>query len=262
MPVTLLAGHTKCGTTWLSQAIELCPNVELLRSHNFAGDFPIDLGEKPIVISRSWTITSDEDCRRFTSINPLAQAIVIYREPIDAILSYHNYQRAITGIKDSDVFESIKAGRLREILFQEFSYHESAKRLRRYFSTFREYLYDDIKKDNEAFLDDVLQFCGARPTYGRIRKSVNNSLAYRSYLVQRILMKSMRLLTGVDTALFRHAYADGEMAPSVLKILMDANNKPRHFLSRRQLESLKSVAAPIVTQLKGTTSLDLSAWGY
>ena len=159
---------------------------------------------------------------------------------------------------------SIKSGKLNEILYEEFNYAVNAERLRRHFKSYREYLYDDLRRDNMKFLSDVLSYCGVPTNPEYPEKPQKRSIAFKSFLAHRALMKAARILTGIDTAHFKLAYANSEMAPSVLKSLMDLNDKNPHFLTHRQIVELKKVAAPIVEGLRRVVGdkLELKQWGY
>ena len=94
------------------------------------------------------------------------EAIVIYREPVDAMLSFHRYQRGayrngyllVAGqklpihkkITDANVYEQLKSGLLRqqfEILFQ---YDKNLALAKKHFIKVHEFLYEDLQLDNAS----------------------------------------------------------------------------------------------------------------
>ncbi len=289
MKTVVLVGHQKCGTNFIMECVQDLDDFLLI---NGGREFNSDMSEKDIFeikeriensgrvgfiyhvygIHLNWVIDI------LHRIDPNMMAMCIYREPISAMISWHNYIRYSHGkswglntnirhqqvLPDKFFVDSIlNDGMLSKAYQDRFRYDKSASRLRSEFDMFSEFLYEDLKDDGyHHFFQKLYKMCdlGNPPNFDS--RIINRSMSYRSELLARIVYKTWHLLTGIDSVELFKFYTEGNMQKSLLWRLMYINEKNRNFLSQKDKDKLKEYFRPMVSDFATITSLDLSRWGY
>lgn len=150
---------------------------------------------------------STEAARNIHAFNPDAKIIVIFREPVDFLHSYH-LQQLKNPISEGEVIkdfetalaleerrkrgESIPKGCLiPELLYysERVRYAEHLARFYAYFppSQVKVIIYDDFKRDNEAVYAEILDFLGADTTFRPVFRKHNKGKKLKSKTAQRVM---------------------------------------------------------------------------
>lgn len=280
----LLCGHSKCGTSWLKRVMQMNPHVRVVDMQFVVPSNEeklrkiVEYENRVVYFHNPCAVQNPLTLEMLTRIDPNIRAVIIYREPVDAMLSMHNYSRPAYKkrkfggpnmstsfseyISDAKFVESLESGQLYNLYKDEYSYDQNAKNIRKFFKYYKEMLYDWIKEDSNSFLDEFFYFTGIPADFSLPEHPVNRSLAYRSFTLHRVLMKSCLLLTGLDTKQFTIAYQEERLHPSLLRWLMNRNCKDPHFLSHKDRQRLRVVTKPMIERFSKITDLDLSNWGY
>ncbi|MCB9946837.1 MAG: hypothetical protein H6842_03295 [Rhodospirillaceae bacterium] len=287
----VLCGHNKCGTRWLAGVIAGSSTLRLV-SPEGRGLTEADISDDgvdrlrtlvaaspvPVLLDFPHAIQNEATLAALKRIDPEMAAIVIYREPVDVMLSMHNYQRwsyqngQLYGtpsrlkvdrrVRDDDLADAIIDGPLRAQYEDLYRYDCNARRLRAFFSRHHEALYDDLCEAPGRFVQAVFVFCGAVPDVEVSAERVNRSLAVRSWFLDRLISKSFFMLTGMNSrALYDH-YKTGKLRGSPYRFLLRLNDKPAHFLKAGERQRLKDFFAPMVQEFFAVSGLDLRQWGY
>ncbi len=283
----VLCGHNKCGTRWLAEVLGSSPSLEFVSGRNirkYLEDHERvlrDLAEnsaKPLFIDYAYAIQDPSALELLKRIDAEMSGVLIYREPMDAMLSMHNYQRwtyrsgklfgtarglEVDGvIADTDFVESAKSGLLREQFERVYRYDLNAKRLRQYFPRYLELLYDDLKADGDAFVRKIFGFCRVEPVYRLPEQKVNPSMAVRSWFADKVISKGFLLLTGLNSAVLYDRFKSERLRPSLFRLLLRLNYKGPHFLNDDEQRDLRETFRAMVEEFAKVTELDLNAWQY
>lgn len=284
MKSVVLCGHNKCATRWLAEVIKSAPGFNYVIWRDVTPEREVSLRQqidrsgKVTFIDYPFAIQNEEALSLLKRIDADMAGLIIYREPIEAMLSMHNYSRKHYGkaqfggpksnisfeefISDKAFVDSVLNAGLRSVYEGIYRYDLNSKNLRVYFTTYKELLYDDLKKDTEEFLSSIFSFCGVDLIYEMPQRRVNRSLAFKSYWFHKKILAIFFRLTGIDSKVLVHAYADGSMKLSLVYLLMWLNDKRSHFLKPEQIQRLRYFFAPMVQDFARITELDLTPWGY
>ena len=147
MTTYALVGHQKCGTRWLTTILRDCDKIVFINStdlkkHRSNGDtdfFTRYSGiNVPVLIDATTSIPEVEHCEFLKKLDPDMEAILIYREPVSALVSMHHYQYgsyqsrkllvagknidARAHHNNSELFQSLMEGTLKELYELQLSY--------------------------------------------------------------------------------------------------------------------------------------------
>ena len=280
----VLCGHNKCGTSWLREVINTIPSVQLVQfaelMENNVDHFSrlAQSDERKLYFHCPTTIQNPEALAKLKAIDPNMSAILIYREPVSAMLSMHNYQRWGYGknrpggplgqlrfgrhISDKEFVEALISGELKEQFEATYRYDVNASSLRRSFPRYLELLYDDLEGDQADFVRKILGFIDVEPVFTLPANRVNRSMAVRSMYADRAIIKLFYWATGIDGSALRRMYRNQVLRKSLFRSMMGLNKKSPYFLSKCEIERLRNVVRPMVAEFSAITDLDLSRWGY
>ncbi len=209
-PVFFIAGNSKSGTTALHAFLKQHPDIFMSvpkEPNFFAKDFcrdpnpgasfyPMAHSQYLGLFSEAWPgqmcgeasacyLYSTVAAREIYNFNPKAKIIVILREPVDFLRSYHlqslknlpTEAETIKGFKHAlDLEPSRKRGKnlppkclIPEFLYyrERVKYVEHLKRFYHYFGAdqIKVIIYDDWINDNQDIYKDVLDFLGIRSNF-------------------------------------------------------------------------------------------------
>lgn len=284
LKTVVLCGHNKCGTSWIRDVINTVPSIKLIHFNELMEkdcEYFIDLAKsdsRVLFFHCPFSIQNPESVAKLIQIDSAMGAIIIYREPIAAMISMHNYQRWGYGkgrpggprgqlmfdqhIRDKDLVKSIISGKLREQFEATFRYDINALTLRTNFSCYLELLYDDFERNEEEFLLRILNFIEVKPAFTLPEGRVNRSMAVRSLLADKLIIKIFYLATGIEGSHLRRLYRNRKLRRSIFLLLMDLNSKPSQLLSSSEKERLREFVRPMVTEFVRITGLDVTSWGH
>lgn len=236
MKTVVLCGHNKCGTRWLSKSIKNIDGVQFIdqkkiRKYFLEGDIKFKerlFGPNDrIYIDWPYCIQNSHALEFLTQVDEQMEAIVIYREPVDAMLSFHRYQRGayrngyltVAGqklpihkkITDANVYEQLKSGLLRhqfEILFQ---YDKNLALAKKHFKKVHEFLYEDLLIDNAATIRRICNVLECN--YPKVTQpgKVNVGMRVKSEFIHHLICKIMLIISGVDTKHLVSAFTEGHL---------------------------------------------------
>ncbi len=114
-PNLLLLGFPKCGTTSLAEWLADTPGIEVSNpkeTYRFCSEFgrfvsddgPLFSGNSPIRVEASTLNVYSENLKSRVRDNPDLKAIIIFREPWDALVSWHN-QMSNAGLSNGQSLE-------------------------------------------------------------------------------------------------------------------------------------------------------------
>ena len=224
-----IAGNSKSGTSalyfFLSQHPELCmssPKEPNFFATDFCHDRDIGAFTKKSLTEylsffdnaagdRLWGeasacyLYSKEAAKNIYSFNPDAQIIVIFREPVSFLHSYHlqqlknpisegesekDFEKALQLEAERKKGEAIPPG----CLIPELLYYSDRVKYAEHLSRFYEYfdqeqvlvlIYDDFKRDNEETYNRILEFLGVDRSFQPTFKSHNKVQKLRSKTAQK-----------------------------------------------------------------------------
>jgi hypothetical protein len=286
MKCIVLSGHNKCGTRWLAKVINGLTDVHFVGQKEVRKFFEtndvsfIDRlrgSAKTVFIDWPYCVQNPEALDFLYKSDQNMEAMIIYREPVDAMVSFHRYQRGsykngflrvagqelpiVNKIRDSNLHEELKSGLLRqqfEILFQ---YDLNLAAITSRFVKVHEFLYEDLTKDNNAFIKRVCDILNCTQPFALPESRVNKAVKVRSELFHDIMCKSIAWITGIDSKLFVDAYKDNRMRKSLAFYLFSMNWSESYPLSDLQVLDLKKSYSGMVECFAKVTSCNLSAWG-
>ncbi|MAH89181.1 MAG: hypothetical protein CMJ06_03960 [Pelagibacterales bacterium] len=292
--VLLLLGHGKCGSRWLSQVLletqlfyhmtrmkvyakGLKPeeiNISLLEKMNKSGKnlFFMDLliMEDERAIKKLVKLLSDYE------IIP----IVIYRDLIEVLTSYYYYNRnsknygdifldnkdfIVKDYKASFEKSFLPGGLLYKIYKILYDYPKNAKVLRKYFKTYIELDYYDIKNNRYNTLKKILSIIGINKAikFDKLNTIINKTYIPRSILAEKIIWKIVKILVGLESTTLNNKYRSNALEPSLLNFALKINEKKSiQKLSKSQIDKLKKIYKEDVEQLRKITGLKLKSWVY
>lgn len=283
----VLAGHHKCGTRWLVDTLQHSNNIEVItsrgvddhiRNNKDAIAEKIRDSDRPVFIDYIYSICDTEALKLLKEIDPGMAGLVVYREPVDIILSMHNYQRwtyknkRLVGyarsinvekpVTDREFVESVENGVLNQQFFTIFDFERNAANLRTYFDEFIELKYENLVRDSHSFVESIFNFMGVEMDISVPSSRINPSIGVRSELLDRLIAKSFLAMTGMNSAHLYSRFKHNQLQNSVYRFLLSMNRKDPHFLSAKDRARLAKVFQRTVTEFRKISDLDVSDWGY
>jgi hypothetical protein len=211
---------------------------------------------------------------------------VIYRNPVDVMISMHKYLRVgrkqytqgemkdvglykgkpifLPYLKDQDVCHSLVSGQLSKVYEERFRYDLNAITLRENFNDgdFMEILYEDFKEDNQKIMDDICTFIGIKSITLPIKKT-NVSYSYRFPLLHYGVNYLFSKITGLDSNHLLNAYTENSMNKSLIHNIYKFNELDHDkVLSDMEREKIRCLYEPMVKEFSRITKIDVSKWGY
>ena len=304
-----IAGNSKSGTSalyfFLDQHPDLCmssPKEPNFFATDFCHDEPVGAftrktaqayhgffddpeGEKVWGEASACYLYSKEAAANISRYNPHSKLIVIFREPVSFLHSYH-LQQLKNPISEGETvkdFEAAlalederRAGRsipegclIPELLYysERIKYAEHLARLYRHFP--REQvcvlLFEDFKADNEATYARILEFLGVNPKFEPVFRKHNTGQKLKSKTAQRFLHQ---LSHGVGAWSAPKQVIKSLLPPSVRTFLMRTLFQtvvfgPKPEVSPEVRARLMRQFRPEVERFEELTGLGvLARWGY
>ena len=286
MKTVVLCGHNKCGTRWLAQSIQNMAGVHYvgqkkIRQFFDDGDYQflkrLYRSEDKIYIDWPYSVQNPSALKFLKQVDKRMEAVIIYREPVAAMLSFHRYQRGsyrngyllVSGqklpinkkISDRNVYEELKSGVLRrqyELLFQ---YDKNLALAKQHFTNVHEFLYEDVLMDNTSTIKRICNILGCDFPKSIQSNLVNVGMSVKSEFLHHLICKIMLISTGVDTKHMVSAFTEGHMRKSLLYYLFKLNWSDAPLLKSQEIIELKKSYADMVRRFKKLTSCNLEVWG-
>lgn len=286
MKTVVLCGHNKCGTRWLARSIKNIDGVQFIdqkkiRQYFQEGDVKFRKRlfgpNDSIYIDWPYCIQNSHALDFLTKVDEQMEAMIIYREPVDAMLSFHRYQRGayrngyllVAGqklpiykkITDANLHEQLKSGLLRhqfEILFQ---YDKNLTVAKKHFIKVHEFLYEDLLIDNASSIKRICNILGCDCPKATQNGKVNVGMKVKSEFMHHLICKIMLTLSGLDTKHLVSAFAEGRLKKSLAYYLLRLNWSDAPLLNSYEISDLKRSYADMVRRFEKLTSCDLEVWG-
>lgn len=298
-PSFFIVGAPKCGTTALCKYLNRHPDIfipKLKELHYFDTDLKTKKRFKSL--EEYLTIFSEERenfcgegsptylysktaAKNIYNFNPAAKIIIMLREPVSMMYSFHGQLLFNGSSEDVEDFETAlnlepkrKLGenipskcREPQILY----YRELASytdQIQRYFEVFDQeqikiILFDDFTKQTEAVFQDTLKFLGVNPGFETSLLPINSSKKVRSTFLQSLLKYPPSNVLKVGKYLLPVPQAWRRKLLESLKVRakkMNTMKTPRPPLNRQLQKRLAEEFGPEVKRLEKLIQRDLSNW--
>lgn len=295
MPDFFIVGAPKCGTSALHSYLSAHPGVftpPVKEPHFFCADMPklarvADLAAYQALFARARRgaltgeasvtyLFSEVAVREIMARYPQARIIVMLREPVAAVRSYH--RQLLSGlIEDIEDFESAWAAQAdraagRRIppscpepaLLQYEATYRYLPQLRRLFDlvppTQRHVIvYETFFEDPAKGYAQVLAFLGLRPDGRRTFQPVNAARTLRSRALARFYLSPPRVLRRLWSPIRPLAHAMGVRPPEILQAL-NSSRGPAPPLRPALEQALKAAFADDIAELEGLLGRSLEVW--
>lgn len=228
---------------------------------------------------------STEAAKNIYSFNPDARIIVIFREPVSFLHSYHlqqlknpisegetekDFERALQLEEQRKKGEAIPTG----CLIPELLYYSDRVRYAEHLSRFYEYfsqdqvlvlIYEDFKRDNEAIYDRILDFLNVDRSFRPPFKSHNKGQKLRSKTAQKAVH---RLSHGIGAWRGLHRFIKSALPSSARQFLLQATlqnvvYQPKDDVDPRLRRRLKIQFQSEVRKFSDLIGRDMvKEWGY
>ena len=146
-----------------------------------------------------------------------------------------------------------------------YDYPKNAKVLRKYFKTYIELDYYDIKNNRYNTLKKILSIIGINKAikFDKLNTIINKTYIPRSILAEKIIWKIVKILVGLESTTLNNKYRSNALEPSLLNFALKINEKKSiQKLSKSQIDKLKKIYKEDVEQLRKITGLKLKSWVY
>ena len=293
-PNFFIVGAAKCGTTSMHKYLEQHPDIFMSRykeSLHFATDLlPADdwfrstdrylelfrdAGDEAVVGESSvYYMFSREAARNIRDYDDEARVIIMLRDPVEMLASYHA-QLVFNGDEViSDLGEALEAEDDRrkgrripsDLRFDERLLYSDVMALtdqaRRYLDLFppeRVHLvvYDDLRRDTPGAYRSVLEFLGVDSQFRADFRILNAAKRVRSETVRDLLKRPPAWIPAIGTRLLRR-----NLRLKLLGALIELNSKfgRRPPLDPALRRRLRQRFRPEVQRLGELVGRDLSAW--
>jgi len=305
IPNLFIVGHPRSGTSSLHSYLDQHPDIFMTvikepnyfaldfreasdRYHNKKLYFPFRTREQYLRLYRKWgdekiageatatNLCSKVSAREIHRFNPQAKIIMMFREPVDFLYSYHSATQFALGEHLNNFEEALLAeNRRREgrdlskrvinpswLFYSEFiKYADQISRFAAYFyrQQIKIIIFDDVKNDTPGTYRDILSFLEVNPDFKPSFDIVNPNKQIRWPLIKKYTLdspyfrKTLRLLFSDETyAGFKNFYKN-----KIVKY------KPRPDLDDNVRRKWMNNARPEVENLSRMLNIDLiSLWGY
>jgi len=305
IPNLFIVGHPRSGTSSLHSYLDQHPDIFMTvikepnyfaldfreasdRYHNKKLYFPFRSREQYLRLYRKWenekiageasatNLCSKVSAREINRFNPQAKIIMLFREPVDFLYSYHSATQFALGEHLNNFEEALLAeNRRREgrdlskrvinpswLFYSEFiKYAEQVSRFLSYFAPeqIKIILFDDLKNDTPGIYRDILSFLEVDTDFMPSFDIVNPNKQIRWPLVKKYTLdspyfrKTLRLFFSDET----YAGLKNFYKSKIVKY------KPRPDLDddvrRKWMENARSE----IENLSCMLNIDLiSLWGY
>lgn len=198
---------------------------------------------------------SAETPARIKDYYPQAKLIAILRNPVDR--AYSQYRNSIKSgeIPETVSFERFKADE-KSVLEQGFY----AEQLKRYFDLFPKeqllvLIYEDIRKDPEAFMRGIYQFLGVNDSFkaSMLQSEINIARTPRLVLIDRLMHHSSELLRKAGLDRFVHVVRKAGL-PELVRSFNTKKVPEAHF----DRENLRRLFSKDTTVLSAMLERDLN----
>jgi hypothetical protein len=287
MKTFVLCGHNKCGTRWLAQSVKNMSGVQYIdqkKIRQFFSEGDVKFihrlygSEDTIFIDWPYAVQNPQALEFLTQIDEHMEAIMLYREPVDAMLSFHRYQRGsyrngyllVSGqkliikekITDRNVYEHLKSGLLRRQYEMLFQYDKNLALARRYFANVNEFLYEDLLMDNKSTMNRICNILGCDVPKLILKDKKNVGMRVKNEFFYHLTCKFMLTICGVNTKHLVSAFTEGYMKKSLAYYLFKLNWSDEPLLTSQEVLELKKSYSEMVKGFQSLTSCNLEVWGY
>jgi hypothetical protein len=305
IPNLFIVGHPRSGTSSLHSYLDQHPDIFITvikepnyfaldfreasdRYHNKKLYFPFRTREQYLRLYRKWgdekiageatatNLCSKVAAREIHRFNPQAKIIMMFREPVDFLYSYHSAAQFALGEHLKSFEEALLAENGRRkgrdlskrvinpswLFYSEFiKYAEQIERFLSYFAPeqIKIILFDDLKNDTPGIYRDILSFLEVntdfKPSFDIVNpnKQIRWALIKKHTLDSPYFRKTMRLLVSDET----YAGLKNFYKSKIVKY------KPRPDLDDDVRKKWMENARPEVENLSRMLNIDLiSLWGY
>lgn len=290
-----IVGAPKCGTTAMYSYLKSHPEVffpERKEPHHFGSD--LDFCDQPRISFQDYVglfanakpgqklgdasvfyLLSTTAAREIKAYNPSAKIIIMLRNPVDVMHSFHS-QRLFNGTENIDSFpEAIAAesdrreGKrmparigLRQGLFYR-DLVSFADQVERYFDVFgREEVhvifYDDLSTDLPGTYQKLCAFLGIDGSFQPVFETVNSNKVIRFGWLRDILKQKPPALSAVGRLLLPSAALRQSFRNAATRINMV--NQPRTPIAPEIRTQLATELTPSIEKLEQLLGHDLGRW--
>ena len=290
-PDVFLVGAPRCGTTALANFLGQHPEAHVpyvKEPHYFGSDltertgFPTltsyvelytDADGRRAIDASTWYLHSRTAAQEIREFRPDARIIVMVRDPIELIHSWHghvflmgaepiaSFEEALAAEPERRAGRGIPLGTPREaLLYRQIP--RFAEQIERYLDAFgpervKVIVHDDFRSDNLAVVRDVCRFLGVDDAFRPEMKRVNSNARPRSRWIQQVLEhqpESVRaFVRSVTSKRLRHRVRDTLRG-------LNAAPAPRPPLDPALRARLAHEFEPEVERLSGLLGRDLRHW--
>ena len=301
-PNFFIVGAPKCGTTALSEYLREHPNVyisKIKEPHYFADDFRagnLKPGDAPINSLEKYLSLFDEVKEEHQAIgeasasylssavaikniyqfNPQAKIIVMLRNPVDLVYSYHSQIVFNLGENEPDfekawhLQESRKEGENIPALcgninvLQYRNVAQIGSQLAKLLAIFPQkqvqvILFDDFKENTAQTYNSVLNFLGLPLQHEQNFSIINKNKTHKSALIARLIKKPPKPLVKL-VKLTKSFFKIDSLG--IINLLRKYNNKEQKRVALKDefRKSLVLEYTPEVAKLEKILNLNLSHW--
>lgn len=282
-----LLGHTKCATTFIWSVLNSCIDVHCIFYSDLYSKNKTDLKrevqscDKTVYIYDPLAIQNPDTIEliKFITDNNVVP-IVVYRNPVDAVVSFCT--EAFHGLSKSDSINvginrdiklnyltknelknSLITGTANDIIIDRFNYPMTATAIRTHFSNSMMYelLFDDLVANRNIFMADLFNYMGLKFNNDLVPKTKRNeSYMPKNYYIYNLVNFLFYRLTGMDSSLLRTAYRRNQMRKdSISYLLMKWNQLKKYDLfSTEEYRDIMCNYYPMIREFEELTGL--SVW--
>jgi Sulfotransferase family len=304
-PNLFIVGHPRSGTSSLHDYLNQHPDIFMtaIKEPNFfaldfreASDrfhgkqlyFPYRSEERYMRLYRKWkhesiggeasatNLCSKVSAREIHRFNPQAKIIMLFREPVDFLYSYHSATQFALGEHHKNFEKALEAEKSRRrgqdlskrvisppwLFYSEFvKYADQLRHFQNYFDKdhIKIIIFDDFKAGTPDVFRNVLSFLDVapdfRPSYGIVNpnKQIRWPLLKKYTLDSPYFRKTLRLFFSDESYAGMKSFYKTKMV----------KHKPRPTLDEALRTKLMKKIKPEIEDFSKTLDLDLLArWGY
>ena len=290
-PRAFVVGAPRCGTTALITILRQHPQVfvpYVKEPHFFGADLTTrrgftsvpeylqlfaEAGDRLAIEGSTWYLYSTDAASEIRDFDPQARIIVMIRNPVDVMHSWHAYA-VLLGEEPIEDFEEALAAepdrragrRLPDGTPPEHLFYRQipcfAEQIERYAAVFERsqihvVVHDDFRMDNAGIAQDTFRFLGVDSEFRPTFSVVNSNAAPKSRTVQRVLEHQPEAVRAVVRAVTSRRVRH--------RLRHKIRRLNRAYRSRAPMDPalrrrLTEEFAPEVKKLSSLLGRDLSAW--